>query len=328
MYERFYGLQSLPFQLTSDPRFLYLTSRHREALSNLEYGLTSAKPVTILLGEAGTGKTTLLRAVFESERCNRIRVVYLTNTTLTRAEFIELLARRFELSPQAAQSKAVFLLELERLLRERKAHGEITALVVDEAQGLSPELLEEVRMLANVETSAEKLLPLVLVGQPELATRLNEPALRQLKQRVALRCELPPLDLQETAAYIASRIRLSGGDAARLFTREAVTLIHECSRGIPRSINVICDNTLLHGFALGRQPVGRDIVAEVAADFDLPTAQMGRVSQGLANPLDESPQTPFVAHEISGQGGAPDVAERSDRFERLGDAPRFGVAKK
>ena len=154
-------------------------------------------------------------------------------------------------------------------MRDRRANGEITALVIDEAQSLSVELLEEVRLLANIETPTEKLLPLVLSGQPELAERLNDPPLRQLKQRVALRCELKPLELAETAAYIASRIRIAGGQASKLFTREAVQLIHEFSLGIPRTISVLCDNALLGGMALGRQPVDREIVNEVCRDFDL-----------------------------------------------------------
>jgi general secretion pathway protein A len=269
MYQRFYGLRELPFELTPNPTFLFLSARHREALSNLEYGLSTAKPVTVLIGEAGTGKTTLLRAALESERCRRVRCVYLNNPALTRDEFVETLARRFDLGSAAARSKAVLLAELERVLRDRRTAGEITALVVDEAQSLSIELLEEVRLLANIETATEKLLPLVLAGQPELAERLNDPALRQLKQRVALRCEITPFDLQETAAYIATRVRTAGGEASRLFTREAVTLIHEFSHGIPRMISVICDNALVSGMALGRQPVDRGIVMEVSGDFDL-----------------------------------------------------------
>jgi type II secretory pathway predicted ATPase ExeA len=275
MYQDYYGLRSLPFELTPNPAFLFLSRGHREALSNLQYGLFSAKPVTVLIGEAGTGKTTLLRAALQSEACRHVGCVYLNNPALTRAEFVETLARRFNLSEHAANSKAALLAELERVLRERRDQGEINALVVDEAQSLSSELLEEVRLLANVETTTQKLLPLVLAGQPELAGRLNDPALRQLKQRVALRCEIAPFELAETASYIASRIRTAGGEASRLFTREAVVEIHERSHGIARTISVMCDNALVSGMALGRQPVDRAIVAEVARDFDLerPVAQ-------------------------------------------------------
>jgi general secretion pathway protein A len=269
MYERFFGLRELPFELTSNPKYLFFSAQHREALANLEYGLSSAKAITVLVGEAGTGKTTLLRAALESERCRRVKAIVLDNPTLTREEFVEILAARFQLGAAAAASKAALLEALEADLRARRAREEITALIVDEAQSLSDELLEEVRLLANIETPTEKLLPLVLAGQPELAERLNESALRQLKQRVALRCEVAPLDLGDTAAYIVSRIRSAGGNTTKLFTREAVTLIHEFSRGIPRVINVMCDNALISGFALKRQPVDRDIVAEVCRDFDL-----------------------------------------------------------
>jgi type II secretory pathway predicted ATPase ExeA len=269
MYQRFYGLRELPFELTPNPRYLYLTARHREALSNLQYGLFSAKAVTMLIGEAGTGKTTLLRAALESDSCRNVRCVYLNNPALTRGEFVEILARRFELSADAALSKAAMLGELEQVLHERRAKSEITALVIDEAQTLSAELLEEIRLLANIETPTEKLLPLVLAGQPELGERMEDPCLRQLKQRVALRCDVSPFTLPETAAYISSRIRTAGGEASRLFTREAVTLIHECSRGIPRTINVVCDNALVTGLALNRHPVDREMVLEVSRDFAL-----------------------------------------------------------
>jgi type II secretory pathway predicted ATPase ExeA len=273
MYQRFFGLRELPFELTSNPKYLFFSAQHREALANLEYGLSSAKAITVVVGEAGTGKTTLLRAALESERCRRVKAIVLDNPTLTREEFVEILAARFQLGPAAAASKAALLDALEVELRARRAREEITALIVDEAQSLSDELLEEVRLLANIETPTEKLLPLVLAGQPELAARLNESGLRQLKQRVALRCEVAPLDLGDTAAYIVSRIRTAGGNTTKLFTREAVTLIHEFSRGIPRVINVMCDNALISGFALKRQPVDRDIVAEVCRDFDLTKAE-------------------------------------------------------
>jgi general secretion pathway protein A len=269
MYQRFFGLRELPFELTANPKYLYLTAMHREALSNLEYGLFAAKSLTVLIGEAGTGKTTLLRAALESERCAAVRCVYLNNPALTRAEFVAMLAGRFGLTEEASRSKTQLLEELERTLRERRTRGEITALVVDEAQALSTELLEEIRLLANIETSDEKLLPLVLAGQPELSDRLETFELRQLKQRVALRCEIRPFQLPETAAYIATRIRVAGGTPAKLFTREGIALIHEYSRGIARTVSVICDNALVSGMALGRQPVDRSIVLEVCRDFRL-----------------------------------------------------------
>jgi len=271
MYERFYGFREAPFELTSNPRFLFFTAQHREALCHLEYGLSSAKPMTVVIGEAGTGKSTLLRAALESDMCRHVRCIVIDNPTLTRAEFFETLAARFDLANND-KSKATLLTGLETLVRKRQARREVTALIVDEAQALPDEILEEIRLLANLETSTHKLLPVVLAGQPELAARLNEPGLRQLKQRIALRCELKPLDLPDTAAYIASRIRTAGGDPANIFTREAVTLIHEHSRGLPRVISVICDNALTSGFALDQRPVDGDVVREVCRDFDLDSA--------------------------------------------------------
>jgi len=269
MYEQFFGFRELPFELTPDPRFLFLTHRHREALTSLRHGISTAKGLVVLIGEAGTGKTTLVRTVLDEHMDSGVRCLYLNNPTLTRDEFVEFLATGLSLGAHAAESKAALLVELERTLVERRSQGEITALLIDEAQSLPYELLEEVRLLANIETPTEKLLPVVLAGQPELAGRLNEPSLRQLKQRIALRCDLAPLTLQETASYIAARIRIAGGDSARVFTREAVMLIHERSGGIPRVISVICDNALVTGFALDRRPVGHNVVLDVCRDFDL-----------------------------------------------------------
>jgi len=278
MYQRFYGLRELPFDLTPNPRFLYLAPQHREALSNLQYGLSTAKAMTVLIGEAGSGKTTLLHTALQSEMCRQVTCVYLNNPALTRREFIQILSERFDLGTQAARSKAVLLSELQRLLAERREHGNITALVIDEAQSLSSELLEEIRLLANIETTTQKLLPLVIAGQPELRDRLNEPQLRQLKQRVSLRCEIAPLNIDHTSGYIAFRIRAAGGDASKIFTREAVTMIHSKSCGIPRVISVICDNALVSGFALGRATVDSAIVAEVVRDFDLDVGASGTVA--------------------------------------------------
>jgi type II secretory pathway predicted ATPase ExeA len=222
-----------------------------------------------LTGEAGTGKTTLIQAAMSSKRCKHVSSVYLHNPALTRAEFFEMLARQFGLDAALAKSKTSLLAALETALLNGRARGQAVALVVDEAQCLSHELLEEIRLLANFEVESQRLIPLVLAGQPELGDRLNEPNLRQLKQRIALRCTVEPFTLPETAAYMSTRIKFAGGEGARLFTREAVILVHERSRGIARTINVICDNALLTGMALGRRPVGFDVVMEVCEDFDL-----------------------------------------------------------
>jgi len=266
MYESFFGFAERPFDLTPNPRYLVLTPSHREALSNLQYAIASRKGVTLLTGDAGSGKTTLLRTAIEQQP-SEVHCVSLHNPTLTREEFAQMLASRFGLSAEARRSKAAMLVELETLLGERHARGEATVLVVDEAQSLPLELLEEIRLLANIEANDHKLLCVIIAGQPELGDRLEDPEIRQLKQRVALRCELRPLTMSETAAYIAGRIRAAGGVGAQVFTREAVGVIHDHARGIPRTISVIADNALLSGFATGQRPVGSALVREVCRDF-------------------------------------------------------------
>jgi general secretion pathway protein A len=268
MYESFYGFRERPFDLTPNPRFLVMTDVHREALSNLEYGITSRTGITLLVGEAGTGKTTLIRTALERQS-SHVHCVHVQNPALTRDEFVEMLALRFKLSNQARASKTTLLFELEEILRSRDAAGEATVLLVDEAQSLPRDILEEIRLLANIETNERKLLSVIMAGQPEVTALLNDPDLRQLKQRIALRCELRPLTLQETAGYLAGRIRAAGGVGAQVFTREAVTLIHQRSKGIPRTISVIADNGLLTGFAVGQRPVNSATIREVCRDFDL-----------------------------------------------------------
>ena len=315
MYERYYGLRELPFDLTPNPRYLYLTPKHREALSNLHYGLANRRGVTLLVGEAGTGKTTLVRALLEREPFRGAAIAYLNNPSLTRAEFVEFMARTFGLSERAASSKTVMLFELDALLRERAAQGVITALIVDEAQAMPIDLLEEVRLLANIETPTAKLLPVVLAGQPQLAERLNDPALRQLKQRVALRCDLRPLDFKEVAAYITGRIRIAGGEASPLFTREAVELIHRCSRGIPRTISVICDNALVTGFAADKRPIGREIVESVCQDFDLKPASAERpVAERRTVPKRDVAPEPSTRQQAAASDGMFAVFGRRRRF--------------
>jgi len=282
MYESFYGLRERPFELTPNPRFLLMTSHHREALTTLEYGLSARTGVVLLTGEAGTGKTTIVHAALQSQETRQSLAVYLNNPSLTRAEFIEFLAAGFGLSPEAARSKTRCLSELTDALAARHSAGMMAALIIDEAQCLPDALLEEVRLLANIESASEKLLSIILAGQPEVAARLNRPALRQLKQRIGLRCALTALTVQETAAYIAARVRTAGGDATSLFTPEAVETIHERSAGIPRTVSVICDNALVSGFALDQRVIDRSIVLEVCEDFDFSAPSEDEAAAGTA----------------------------------------------
>ena len=272
MYTQFYGFTERPFDLTPNPKYLFLTPSHREALSSLEYGISARTGVTVLVGEAGTGKTTLIRATLEARDAAKTKAIYLNNPTLTKSEFLEFLAGEFKLPAEVALSKTRLLKELEVALTKLHEASITPALIIDEAQSLPHELLEEIRLLANIETVQDKLLPIVLAGQPELADRLNHPSLRQLKQRVGLRCLLRQLDLGETGAYITARVAVAGGQAATVFTREAVMVIHERSQGIPRLVSVICHNALISGFALNQRPITASLVREVCEDFDLRSA--------------------------------------------------------
>jgi type II secretory pathway predicted ATPase ExeA len=290
MYEKFFGLAERPFDLTPNPKYLFLTPSHREALSSLEYGIAARTGVTVLVGEAGTGKTTLIRATLESRDVRKTQAIYLNNPTLTRSEFLEFISKEFQLPPVAAASKTALLSNLERVLLDLRRRDVTPAFIIDEAQSLPFELLEEIRLLANIETTSDKLLPIVLAGQPELADRLNHPTLRQLKQRIGLRCQLRQLDLAETGAYITSRVAVAGGTASTLFTREAVITIHERSQGIPRIISVICHNALISAFALSQQPVRADTVLEVCRDFDLKSPALLKSPQTPSAPAGNHPQ--------------------------------------
>jgi len=326
MYERFYGLRERAFELTPDPRFLLLTPAHREALSNVEYGIMFRRGCTLLLGEAGTGKTTILRKALAmpiDARGTRFQPIHVNNPMLTRQEFLELVAHKLGLPAGAHLSKATFLREMEAAITAGQARGETTVLVIDEVQSLPVELLEEIRLLGNLESDTEKLLPLVLAGQPEFGLRLNEPNLRQLKQRIALRCTLSPLTPPEVAAYVAGRLRLAGGDPAAIFTRDAIIAISRHSRGIPRTISVICDNALLNGFALQRRPVDEQLIEEVCGDFDLLPAMTGaRHQSGAVNRSEQHTRPtnirPFVAQGSgSGTSAETDAPESAHRHKVL-----------
>jgi len=268
MYEQFFGLRERPFDLTSSPRYLALTESHREVLLNLEDGMEARKGITLLVGEAGSGKSTLIRAAIARLPVS-VHCLHLDNPTLTRSKFVEMLAERFGLSEAASRSRTALLFELQRMFFRLRSRGETTALVVDEAQNLPSEVLEDIRLLANIEANVEPRMRVVIAGRTELADRLNTAGLHQLKQRIGLRCEVRPLAAKETAAYVAGSIRAAGGAGGQVFTREAVALICKHSQGLPKLINVIADNALLGGFAAGQRPVGSGIVREICGDSDI-----------------------------------------------------------
>src|SRR5713226_1650399 len=268
MYAEFYGLRELPFALTPDPRYIYFTPSHTEVMANLHYGVESGRGLIVVTGEVGTGKTTILRWMMQ--RLDRtVMVAYIFNPRLSVPEFYQHLAALFDI--QNWETKSDLLIELGKVLESRHSRGLRTVLIIDEAHGLSPYVLEEVRLLGNFESDTAKQLQIVLTGQPELRNVLNYPDLRQLKQRVALRCDIKALpNVEETARYISSRLAVAGAArAADIFSPGAIDYIFRCSEGIPRNINNLCDNALLNGFAASEPIISRAIIEDVAATFDL-----------------------------------------------------------
>ncbi len=275
MYAEFYGLKELPFALTPDPRFIYFTPSHTEVMANLHYGIESGKGLIVVTGEVGTGKTTILRWMMQ--RLDRtVLVAYIFNPRLSVPEFYQHLASLLDV--QKWETKPELLVSLGQALDSRHSRGLRTVLIIDEAQGLSPAVLEEIRLLSNFESDTAKQLQIVLTGQPELRNVLNYPDLRQLKQRVALRCVIKALpSVEETDRYITSRLLASGAERTEIFTNEAVDYIYRCTEGIPRNINNLCDNALLAGYAAGELTIGRSIIGEVAESFDM----LPRLDRGL-----------------------------------------------
>ncbi|HUO25036.1 MAG TPA: AAA family ATPase [Candidatus Aquilonibacter sp.] len=270
MYKAFYGLKRNPFEITPDPSFLFPTKRHNEALAALYYGVRRRKGFVVLTGEVGTGKTLLLRCLLQLfKQNNDVAYAYVFNGRLSPLEFLQYIAG--DLGLQAAgKNKSDLLLLLANYLIARSQKRLTTVLVVDEAHHLSAAILEEIRLLTNLETTEEKLLQILLVGQPELDEKLDSVELRQLKQRVALRSHLSALDLTETAGYVERRLRLAGSpDPAALFPAETVAAIHRHSGGIPRLINTICENALIAGYSRQAKKLTPDVIDAIATDFRL-----------------------------------------------------------
>jgi general secretion pathway protein A len=258
MYLTFYGLAEKPFNATPDPRFLYMTPGHREALAQLQYGVQERKGFIVLVGKVGTGKTTLLHALWQRLK-DQTAISFVVNSTLPFDGLLEYVLEDLGLT-KAGESRAQRLIALNNFLIKREREGYNTVLIIDEAQNLDVATLEQIRLLSNFETPTRKLLQILLVGQPELKNRLDLPELRQLKQRVGLRCHIPPLTLEETRAYIRTRLRVAGARDLGLFTDAAVDRISAYAGGIPRLVNTVCDHCLLFGYADQQRRIGREIV--------------------------------------------------------------------
>ena len=290
MYCEFYQLREPPFNVTPDPKFLYLNARYREAIASLNYGITQRKGFITLIGEAGTGKTTLLNKLLE-ELDAKTKSVFIFNTNVTFEEILEYMFAEFAL-PVHNGKKLYMLQRLNSFLLEELRGGGNVALLIDEAQDLEFSVLEDLRLLSNLETAKEKILQIVLSGQPELGQKLSNPILRQLRQRIGINCRLLPLSRDEITEYIQYRLQAGGCADLKLFSREAEEQIYHFSRGIPRLVNVVCDNALVIGYALGKKRIGADVISEAAAD--LLSVEPPR-EEADERPLEVSAPPPLVA---------------------------------
>ena len=288
MYLGFYGLSESPFELSCDPRFVYHTARHRDAFSHLQYGLASGRPLTVLLGEPGMGKTTLLHAALQSNRCRDIQSIYIADSSGAQERLVDVVLAHLG-ADQQPSSAAAPLDMLQHVLADRRLRGVSTALVIDEAESLSEERFNEVCALVASQADGTPVLPLILAGQLTFGTRIDRSPLRQLPPHASMRCELVALELPQTASYILWRARAAGGAAGALFTREAVMLIHELSNGVPRTISVICDNALLSAFQQQIKPVTRDVVADVCRRLDVPSDAFNTPALSIGPGLDPTP---------------------------------------
>ena len=277
LYQTHFGLSEAPFNITPDPSFLYLSASHREGLAQLSYGIRARKGFVVLTGEVGTGKTTLIHALLNDLNGN-CQTALLFSTIVSPGDLLRSVCEEFGLIKPKRPLEEIhdYLVSLNEFLLESYRKSENCALIIDEAQNLSAEVLESIRLLSNFETSKDKLLQILLVGQPELAVRLNSPELRQLKQRVMLRHHLRALSSKECCEYVSNRLKVAGGGQA-IFTPSALESIYLYSGGIPRLVNVLCDNALLTGYALGKKDIDAAIIKEVAQDLSITANIEGRV---------------------------------------------------
>jgi general secretion pathway protein A len=268
MYKSFFGLKENPFNVNPDPRFLFLTQQIEEALAGLMYGIQTKKGFITLTGEVGTGKTTLINRLLDWLHQRQTRTAFLFNSRMNTNQLFDFILAEFDI-PCESRTKSQQLMKLNQWLLERYRHGETAVLIVDEAQNLSYPVLEEIRLLTNLETSTEKLLQIVLSGQPELEEKLKLPQVRQLRQRITLRCKTAPLTTEQTFDYITERLRIAGASGAPIFGKEAVETIHLYSLGIPRVVNLLCEHALVNSYVDQKRVVTGKVIEDVAREFQL-----------------------------------------------------------
>jgi len=268
MYKSFYGLKESPFNVNPDPRFLFLTKEIEEALTGLMYGIQTRKGFITLTGEVGTGKTTLINRLLDWLHHRKARTAFLFNSRMNSSQLFDFILAEFDI-PCESKSKSQQLMKLNHWLLDRYRMGETVVLIIDEAQNLTYPVLEEIRLLTNLETSTEKLLQIVLSGQPELEEKLKLPQLRQLRQRIMLRCKTSALSKTQTQEYIAERLRIAGAAGEPIFSAQAIDAVHIYSLGIPRVINLLCEHSLVNAFVEQQRPIEAKIVEEVAREFQL-----------------------------------------------------------
>jgi general secretion pathway protein A len=268
MYKSFFGLKENPFNVNPDPRFLFLTQQIEEALAGLMYGIRTRKGFITLTGEVGTGKTTLINRLLDWLNQQRTRTAFLFNSRMNTNQLFDFVLSEFDITCES-RNKSQQLMKLHQWLLERFRAGETAVLIVDEAQNLTYPVLEEIRLLTNLETSTDKLLQVVLSGQPELEEKLRLPQLRQLRQRITLRCKTTPLTQEQTRDYIAERLRIAGAAGEAIFGKEAVEAVHLYSLGIPRVVNLLCEHSLVNSFVEQKRQVTAKMVEDVAREFQL-----------------------------------------------------------
>ncbi len=266
MYTLFYEFSEKPFNVSPDPRFLYQTASHRESFASMIYGIKERKGFISIIGEVGTGKTTLIYALLK-HLDEKINTVFIFHTNITFDQLLKNILLELGI-PVGQEEKTALLRLLNEYLIQKLSQDENLAVIIDEAQNLSKEVMEELRMLSNLETPHSKLLQIVLVGQPELEAKLNSENLRQLRQRIGIRRQIMPLSGEECREYIDHRLKLVGSSSSKIFTTEAVTLICDYAKGIPRAINILCDNALLIGYSLSRKKIDAKIIYEVIRDME------------------------------------------------------------